>query len=382
MLPVIARPSLSCNTYIAVVRMMFRRKLIILGILVLSLLLCLYVFPLRHHFVPVYDRFIYYPFQSLRTILFGFLPFSLGDVVYVLGGAWALYTIVRWVSYVIKFRSQKRRLAASVLRCVNTVLFVYLFFFIGWGANYNKVPLRKYWHLDTAAVHKPDTAALIAFDRFLLEKLNATAPYYHRLPFSEVSDSAVSYYRAYTDSKVKNGLGIKPSLFSFYMERLAVEGYYNPFTGEGQVNRRLPDFMQPFVVCHEMAHQAGIAAEGDANLMAYAVGTAGNDTSFSYSCYLNIWLYTNNRLWFRDSTLSKNLEAQLNPLTRAHIDTLEAISEKYHNDVTKYSGELYDSYLRMEHQKDGIRSYGNVSSSAWQLELQRSNGKKGLIQVP
>ena len=131
-----------------------------------------------------------------------------------------------------------------------------------------------------------------------------------------------------------------------------------------------------------MAHQAGIAAEGDANLMAYAVGTAGNDTSFSYSCYLNIWLYTNNRLWFRDSTLSKNLEAQLNPLTRAHIDTLEAISEKYHNDVTKYSGELYDSYLRMEHQKDGIRSYGNVSSSAWQLELQRSNGKKGLISIP
>ena len=30
-------------------------------------------------------------------------------------------------------------------------------------------------------------------------------------------------------------------------------GYYNPFTGEAQVNTKVPQFVIPFTICHEMA---------------------------------------------------------------------------------------------------------------------------------
>ncbi len=348
--------------------MKFKRKFILLAFLIILVVVSVYVLP-GH--IPFYDHYIFYPFQSLRVILLGWLPVSIGDVLYVAGGISLLWTVVKWVYFIVKFNRYKSELAASVLNTVNAVLFVYALFFLGWGANYDKPPLREYWGLktteqkDRAEKRRTDSLELVAFDRFLVDKLNSCASNYHSLSFSEIHDRSIAYYRVFTDSKVRmHGLGVKRSLFGYYMERMAIDGYYNPFTGEGQVNGRMPAFMMPFIVCHEMAHQAGIAAEGDANLMAYALGTATNDVSFNYSSYLNIWLYINNRLFRRDSVVAKQFEAQLNKLTAAHIDTLEVLSKKYDNDVSRYGTELYDEYLKMQNQKEGLRTYGNVTSSA------------------
>ncbi len=347
------------------------------------ILMCVYVLP-GH--VPFYDKYIFYPLQSLRIALLGWVPFSVGDVVYVAGGAALLYTVVRWVYYLVKFREHKKRLAVSVLDTVNAALFAYLFFIVGWGANYSKRPLHEYWGMDSP-VYKTreerraaDSAMLIAYNDFLVRRLNVFAPQYRNLSLKEVNARSKAFYQHYTDSKVKmHGLDVKPSMFGYFMERVAVDGYYNPFTGEGQVSRRLPGFVLPFVVSHEMAHQAGIAAEGDANLMAYALGTRSADPSFNYSAYLNIWLYANSRLFRRDSVRAKQFEAQLNKLTKAHLDTLEELSKKFDNEASRYSTEFYDNYLKMQHQKEGIRSYGNVVTSAWLLELNRN---AGVIPVP
>ncbi len=357
-----------------------------LGILVIVLVIVVYVLPAHLSF---YSRFIFYPFQSVRGYLLGWLPFSIGDMLYVGAGAILLCTIVRWGYYIAKFRVYKHQLATSVLGTINAGISAYLFFLLGWGANYAKPSLREHWHYpiadykDRHEARTADSLALVAFDSFLVNKLNSFAPQYSPLSFAEVNDRSKAFYRAYTNSRVKaTGLSVKPSMFGYFMERVAVDGYYNPFTGEGQVNKRLPAFMLPFVLCHEMAHQAGIAAEGDANLMAYAVGTQGNDATFSYSCYLNIWLYVNNRLYRRDSVTAKRYEAALNKLTTAHIDTLEELSKRYNNEVSKYSTEFYDTYLKMQNQKEGIRSYGNVTTSAWQLERERMAGRRSSVSIP
>ena len=371
--------------------MNFRRKLWILLILAAVLGILLFVLPDVDGFVRLYDQFIYYPVQSARMIVLGFIPFSIGDILYVAGGLLLLVTIIRWVYYIRRFGAYKERLAASLLRTLNTALLIYVLFLLGWGANYNKPPLGERWGLHPEIIGRTSTdeqkaknlASITAFDKFLVDKINAAAPQFRSLPFDDLNERARAYYRVYTNSRVKeNGLGIKPTLYGFFMERMAIEGYYNPFTGEGQVNKNLPGFTLPFVISHEMAHQAGIAAEGDANLMAYALGTLVHDPVFNYSAYLNIWLYTNNRLYRRDSTMALQLEAKLNPLTKRHLDTLEQLSQKYHNDVARYSTELYDGYLKMQQQKDGIRSYGNVSALAWQLELKRQTTRAATIKIP
>lgn len=359
--------------------MNFKRKFFLLALLIIFVVVSAWSFPRYHGLVVLYNKVVYYPFQSFRGIILGFLPISIGDLLYVAGGAALLVTIIRWGYYVSKFSRLKLQLASSVLNTVNAALFVYLFFVWGWGANYYKQPLGKSWGLyssvdgSIAEKRRNDSVQLVAFDSFLVNKLNAYASHYRYLSLKEINKRTQLYYQTYTDSKVSNyGLGLKPTLFNYFLERTGVEGYYNPFTGEGQISTTLPGFIMPFVVCHEIAHQAGIAAEGDANLMAYALGTMANDSTFNYSSYLSIWLYANRRLYRRDSALALAFEHQLNPLTIAQLDTLDQISKQYDNDVARYSSDLYDDYLKMQQQKEGLRSYGNMVSSAWQLELRRN----------
>jgi hypothetical protein len=61
---------------------------------------------------------------------------------------------------------------------------------------------------------------------------------------------------------------------------------------------------------------------------------------------------------------------------------MEELSEAYQNEYARYSTELFDTYLKMQDQKEGIRSYSNVAVSAWQLELRRAAGNRRLIRIP
>ncbi len=340
-------------------------------------------------FVIYYSDHIYPSIQSGRHTVFGAVPFSIGDVLYIIGGIWLLVTLTRWVYFVRKFGAYKDRLAGSVLNVANTGLMVYLVFLLGWGANYSKEPLARSWGLKVEksggrkALKAREIAALGSFNKFLVDRLNQYAPQYSSLPYSHINDRALVYYREFTTSKVKDrGLGIKGSLFGYFLQRMGIDGYYNPFTSEGQITKRIPVFMMPFTVCHEMAHQAGIAAEGDANLLAYAVATAADDPVFRYSAYLNIWLYTNNRLFRYDSAQAKHFSGQLNMLTIAHLDTLDQISQKYHGLFSSYTSDIFDSYLRLQQQADGILTYGNVSREAWLWEQKRIRSRNTPIQVP
>lgn len=363
---------------------------IALTILAAVVFCCLPYYP---HLITAYDEHIFYPFQSLRGRVFGAFRFSVGDIIYVIMGFSLLVTLLKWISWLFGYKECHEKLSISFIGTLSNVVFLYLFFIIGWGANYYKPALPVSWGLvpaDSYLQRIPQVAFrqmvktdLTRFDTFLVGRINDYAPHYHAQTFDEVNRKAVEYYRQHTDSKVKEyGLGIKPGLFARYMEQLGIEGYYNPFTGEGQINNKLPAFVLPFLISHEMAHQAGIAAEGDANLMAYTLCTATDDSTFRYSAYLQIWLYTNRRLYYRDSSLALNFEKQLNKLTLAHIDTLEEISKMSDNTYARYSSELFDTYLKMNDQKDGIRTYGNVAATAWRLEQRRMKEKTEQIHVP
>ena len=361
----------------------FKYKFISLLILVVLIIAIQYFLPENTELISLYNQYIYYPIQSFRMLFLGFIPISMGDIIYFLWGVSILVTIIRWVYYISNFTTKKIKLAYSFLSVLTSLAAIYFTFLLGWGINYYKEPLAKNWGLQLKNNKPLDSTALISFNKFLTDKLNTTAENYKPFTLSEINNFSKYYYAKLSDCKIRtSGLDVKPTLYGYFMERVGIEGYYNPFTGEGQINGNLPAFLLPFTLCHEMAHQAGIAAEGDANLMSYAICTACENTTFKYSAYLNIWIYANHRLARRDSNLAKGFELQLNSLTRKHLDTIELLSIKYQNIAAHYSSDAYDNYLKMNKQKDGIKSYGSVTGNAYRLEQKRNKNSKTTIHIP
>jgi hypothetical protein len=360
--------------------MRYKKKLIVLFVLLAIVTIIQYTLPYYPAAVSSYEKYIFHPFQSFRNVLFRFIPFSVGDILYTAGAIYLVYLVGKWIYFLVKYKTHLGRLGHSLLHTIMTVCICYILFFLGWGGNYYKPSLVTFWDINTT-VYEQDTS-LETFDRYLVNKLNAYAPHYKSASFKEIDNRAKVYYRDYTDSRTRNhGLDVKPSVFGSAMQYFGIQGYYNPFTGEAQINKSLPAFMMPFVVCHEMAHQSGIAAEDDANLLAYALGVKVPDVLFNYSAYLNLWLYTNARLSTMDTAKARGFRRMLNPLTIAHLDTLKQMRNRFKSEVSVYSGHLYDGYLKLHHQKDGIESYNKVAITAWAWELLNTR-KEELIHVP
>ncbi|MBS1615754.1 MAG: DUF3810 domain-containing protein [Bacteroidetes bacterium] len=355
-------------------RLRYRRKAIFLAALLALVFSIQFIFPQHLQLASLYNSYIFRPFQSLRSLALGSLPFSLGDVLYLIGLFTALAMLIRWAYLLAHIRSMGHDLAHSLINTLISLALIYLLFFIGWGGNYYRPTLSKFWALPTRSTSP--RSLIYSCDSLLVQRLNALAPHYHGLPFQEANRRSRLYYNTLTDARTKlHRMKAKASLYGYFMQYLGIQGYYNPFTGEAQVNSMLPEYMLPFVVCHEMAHQSGIAAEDDANLLAYAICTSAPDTAFAYSGYFNLWLYAQGHLHHIDSQAAKSLMAVLNPLSRHQLDTLKNIRREYRSWLSDFSSELYDRYLRLHDQKKGIESYGNVVFSAWALEQRREHGK-------
>src|SRR5678809_1786278 len=99
-------------------------------------------------------------------------------------------------------------------------------------------------------------------------------------------------------------------------------GYYNPFTGEAQVNTTVPKFLQPYITTHEIAHQLGYSKENEANFVGYLAAISSPDPVFHYSTYFDLFLYANREVYFFDSVSSKNAREELNPFVKKDIEEL------------------------------------------------------------
>ena len=330
-----------------------------------------YLLSVSDDFVRGYSLLIFGPLQWFRSFLLGWIPFSIGDVLYIAASLLIIVLISKWIYALIKRQVTKTTFLKELLQVFVAAGIVYIWFFLGWGGNYNKRPLAEYWELrkDTSGV---DDSSLIAFDKYLIAKLDEYAPQAKFKSFEGTERLAREYYAQFPAATSKsNVLQIKPAIFGNLLEYAGIQGYYNPFTGEGQMNAQLPDFIQPFVLCHEMAHQAGLAAEDDANLLAFVVGTNTNDPAFLYSCYFNVWLYTNGELRSRDSVLARELRDGLNKITLGHIETLRALRRKYKSPLSRLSSVFYDNYLKLHKQEKGLESYDDVVKTAMAWEERR-----------
>ena len=149
-------------------------------------------------------------------------------------------------------------------------------------------------------------------------------------------------------------------MFSYLGDYLGYTGYYNPFTGEAQVNTTVPVFVQPFTTCHEMGHQLGYAKENEANFAGYLSGKSSGDPAFTYSVYFDLYSYGIRELYGRDSVLAKELIKRKPLQVKKDIIALRQFYTKYENPIEPYIRALYGQYLIANEQPSGMQSYNEV----------------------
>ncbi len=323
-----------------------------------------------------------YPFLSrLQRMVFGWVPFSVGDVLYGVLSLLLLYRLVRLIRQLVRRRAEKGWFPLLLRRSIFVWLWVYVLFNGLWGLNYDRLGIADQLQLEV----KPyTTAELNELTEIMVEQLNDLDSWarMHRANLAHTASLRAGAVCAYDSLAAGDprfayhSPSVKSSLFSYPGLYIGFGGYYNPFTGEAQVNTMDPLFGQPFTTCHEMGHQLGYAKENEANFIGFLAARSSPDPAFRYSVYLDLYLYSVRELYVRDSVLARSFRDQLSPGVREDLRELQRFNRKYANPLEPLIWKIYGRYLQANRQPQGIVTYSEVT--AWLIAYAHKNGRESI----
>lgn len=320
-----------------------------------------------------------YPFISvLLRFITGWIPFSIGDILYTLAGAWMVVRFFKTIKGIVKKNVSVRSFLYSVHRTLFTVLWVYLIFNIFWGLNYNRLGIAFQLKLDPKEYNEDDVKNLT---QQLVQKVNESR---RLLGDSEIvypdskeifREAEDAYEKAYLRYPFLNyaAFSVKSSLYGWLGNYTGFLGYYNPFSGEAQVNTTVPAFVIPYTTCHEIGHQLGYGSEDEANFSGYLAAVSSDKKYFRYSAYFDLFAYSNGKLFMMDSLLAKEQYKSLDTLVKKDFSTYRKFLADHRNPVEPYITTLYGKFLQANNQPKGIDTYDEVIG--WLIAYEKKYGK-------
>lgn len=312
-----------------------------------------------------YSCGFYVFFSKILRILFGWIPFSLGDILYFLAFCWVIWKIIKNARKLIIKELTKKKAFQKVLKIVLFFASIYIIFYLFWGMNYDRKGIAFQLQLTP---HSYDTADLFMIENILLEKVNSAKMVviknHEKYPSTAqlILDAKKSYdevHKKFPFLKYDR-ISVKSSFYGKLGDYMGFTGYYNPFTGEAQINTTVPPMLRPYIATHEMAHQLGYAKENEANFVGYLAAVSSQDTLFHYSAYLDLFLYTNREIYYFDSLSSRNIMEKLNPQVKADIEELRQFSLSHKSFLEPLISWMYGNYLKLNNQPQGMYSYNAV----------------------
>jgi Protein of unknown function (DUF3810) len=312
-----------------------------------------------------YANGIYPVISKTLRLLLGWIPFSIGDLLYTFTAIWLLVQLIKTIKIVFTKKANSAWLKQCGLNIIFYMLWVYILFNGLWGLNYNRVPMLQTFKINTAPYTKTELQIIMYH---ITQKINEnyTGALQHRNNLNKKNNLFNSAAAAYENTQqVIPALqyqfkSVKPSLYSFLGGYLGYTGYYNPFTAEAQVNTLTPVFTLPFTTCHEIGHQLGYAKENEANFAGFISAKSSTNKAFKYAVYFDMYLYGWRELYIADSAYATELDKKLLPGVHKDFDELKAYYKKFKNPVEPVVRRLYGSFLKANEQPGGIMSYNAV----------------------
>ncbi len=329
-----------------------------------------------------YSTGVYPVIAKIQRFLFGWLPFSVGDIFYGFLILVILYKNFQLFKTIFRRKVTRQFFIGGLQQAIFFILFVYVFFNLLWGLNYNRLGIAYQLNLE---VKEYSAADLDTLTNILQNRANYYAGFVteaQRDSFNQKKRLFNSSVEAFDEAAKKYSFlnykpkSIKPSFFSYLGNYLGFQGYYNPFSGEGQVNTTVPRFLEPYVTTHEMAHQLGYGKENEANFVGFLACRAYNSNAFRYSVYYDMYNYSLGELYRRDTGLARSYQLKAHAQVIKDQKEFRNFYRKYRNPIEPIVMWGYGHFLKANNQPAGKRSYNEVVS--WLIAYYKKFGVDAL----
>ena len=291
--------------------------------------------------------------KSFHQKLFSWIPFSIGDVFYIVLG---LFLVI--ILFKIFKKNKRNKAIVTLLMLVNILYFIYQIF---WGMLYFQTPIISKLSKEEPTLEETknialkylrkasETRKLVSEDKngvFKIKKL------------SEIETEILSQQtkiNVFGLEKPATGIhSFKPSLYGNVMSYSGILGYYNPFTAEAQYNTNLPSTYLPFTLAHESAHQLGFAREHEANFIAYLIGVNSSNIELRLSTEWHTFKSLLNAIYPKDEKFVNQLIDSLPNDLKRDLKAEEQFRKKHEGVIDDFFGVTNDLFLKSNQQEGSI----------------------------
>lgn len=342
--------------------MKFKKPVLYALLLLLQILVLKFVSQFPDAIERWYSIGVYVYLSKTFRFIFGWIPFSFGDLMYAVVIIYALVSIFKLIRN--RFKTFSKYLTKTLL----FANLIYLSFHLLWGLNYYRLPLHEALNIDKEYT----TEELISLTQRLIKESNQlhkslqpndSLPVKFDYSVQEVFEKTPKGYEVVDENFPKlsySPSSIKNSLFRLPLTYMGFGGYLNPITQEAQINGLLPAHRWPLVSCHEEAHQLGFAKENEANFIAVMATTNNPDLYFKYSGYIFALRYCLSDVYMRNADTGELLKNQMRPGILANYQQSNEFWIAYQNPLEPILAEFYGGYLKANNQPAGMQSYSYV----------------------
>ena len=343
------------------------QKLLIAPTVLCVISVLLFLFGLSPTLVLNYYSNGLYPIlsTSLRWIS-SFFPFALGDILYVSLIIFAL----RAIFLLFKKRKSltKKDRFIIPLKMLNKIFILYIAFKLLWGLNYARPSISTQLSIGD---EEYTVKELVLLSNFFIDKVNELQPRINPKQTYNIKEIKEKSVLAYQKMQQKQPFfnyaapSFKSAISGYISCKIGIEGYYNPLSGEANLNMLLPAWVLPFVACHEISHQLGVAREDEANLVGYLTAVNSGDVNFRYSANYNMLRYLLLEVRIKSPADYEALYKRITPGVLANFKAESDFWRKYNSQMSGYMNVAFDKFLKLNNQKSGIKSYQNIVIWLW-----------------
>ncbi|NND26137.1 MAG: DUF3810 domain-containing protein [Flavobacteriaceae bacterium] len=309
-----------------------------------------------------YSNGLYLWVSKAMRFVFGWVPFSVGDVLYTIASIY----VIRW------FLLNRRRIIKDTKYWLRDILvavsLLYFSFHILWGMNYYRLPLHESLGLDynySTEELAEVTDQLTLISNTLHAKISASDSMKITMPYEKVellktSPSGYDQVKATFPQLDPSPISLKRSIYSLPLTYMGFSGYLNPFTNEAQIDGLIPLHKYPSTSSHELAHQIGYAAENEANFVGFLAATKHENEYYQYSGYIFGLKYCLVEILRRDPELFEQKKAVINQGILNNYEEERLFWESYQNPLEPIFKSTFNTFLKANNQDKGIESYSYV----------------------